>query len=212
MNLPEQRNNISLELLAEEHGLKTLLSKIGEYSHKIPDRMTDFQIRNFLVGGEVLDSLKIKRCLIESRVRVENLESLLLDLELKRIDLEEQIHKRREIKDDYESRRQHILSLKKEREIAQIKRAIDSQIEELEIFSNILEEIDISAINTKEEEEWETKFRRQLSLSFLTHGGTSPDLAESILKMPSSSGIRHWLEQNLDRLENNSSEEGCEIG
>lgn len=207
MDLTKMKEAISLESMMPDKGTQKVIETLSKYGSLIPEGMTEFQVKNFVVGSELSSKGRLRKCLIESRNRVESMESLLIEKKLREIELQE-IQKEYEGSHGTQKDKGILLCIKKEREIKSIDRSLNSNWRELMIFADTIEELESSLIDNSEEEEWEIKFTHQLGLDLLTSNTISSGLADAILKMPEGSQIKTWLENKLILLNKQINNEG----
>lgn len=182
-----------------------MLNKIKEILDKeiVVSRHSDFQIEKFIIGKELTPSAQAWQCIREIKSRYESLnsleleiENLLDDMEIKKIEIEEEKEKN--------TRKTPFLVRKLERSLRSLelthqkllenKRNNESECVKLvEMFNKIEATGLVKKWNdpAAQMEYFENKFGNELNLDFLLGNPVNKELVRSILQLDNSSKLKH---------------------
>lgn len=196
---------------------------------KLPQRHTDFQIENFIIGKETSICGQMWQCIRELQNRLDILESIDLELidakenmELAEIDLDKlQLKNKKEDFADCDKtvllkkRKKEILILKQKRKIDSYERSItrtkskkeDVQAESetlLNIFRRLINEHSFVDINdpAAQLEFWNSKFGTDLNLTAMLNHPLNSELVKSVLALPKESTVKIQLQKALESISN----------
>jgi len=188
-----------------------MLNKIKEIIDKeiVVNRHSDFQIENFIIGKELTPSAKAWQCVRELKTRYESLvnlemelENILDDVEIKKIEIEEEKEKNTRKTPFFVRKLERSL---KNLEINQLKllenkKNYQAECEKLlEVFNKISSETDIKEWNdtSAQMEYFENKFGNELNLDFLLSNHVNKELIRSILQLDNSSKLKINLIESI---------------
>lgn len=182
-----------------------MLNKIKDIIDKqiVVNRHSDFQIEKFIIGKELTPSAQAWQCVRELKSRYESLtnlelelENILDDIEIKKIEIEEEKEKN--------TRKTPFLIRKLERGLKTLENNYQKMLENkrnyefeceklLEIFESINNKFEIKNWNDMgaQVEYFENKFGNELNLDFLLGNPVNKELVKSILQLDNSSKLKN---------------------
>ena len=169
----------------------------------VVNRHSDYQIEKFIIGKELTPSAQAWQCVRELKSRYESLvslemelENILDDIEIKKIEIEEEqeknttktpflVRKLERTLKNLEINHKKLLENKKNYE--------DESQKFIDIFSKIDAQTKIKNWNDgdSQAEYFENKFGNELNLDFLLKNPINKELVRSILQLDNSSKLKH---------------------
>ena len=165
--------------------------------------MTEFQLRNFVVGSEATEFGRFQQCLVELRNRITSLERSYIKRERINLDLQEKSSLLEQKTEEIIRRRAELDLLDSQIDLRDLNRSIATLEGEAEDLKKILLGFSPEVIDTPEEQYWEQHLWRKVGLSIATNAPLSSNLIECILNMPEGSRVRQWLEKQVYEDRNN---------
>jgi hypothetical protein len=205
-------------------GLINQIEELFPKDLEVVNRHSFFQLQHFLIGKEPTNQSKMWQCLKELQSRKDNLESIEIQIDEHKDDIDLENLKILEIEEKENSenlseinKKRTIITKKKiKRKISSINRAV---VELLNKKKNIEEECDFfiktfNVINSSEplkhfddlesqKAYWGTKLLEKINLKLILNSNIDTELVETILALPDDIQIKKFMVNKINSLADN---------